>query len=628
MKLTKTQISAILLVIFFSTSSIFAQNVGINSTGATPDASASLDVVATDKGVLIPRVSISNALTAAPVTSPETSLLVYNTNAAISSGSGTGFYFWDGSQWTKLNTGASSSGGWELTGNSGTTAGTNFIGTTDAVDWVIKTNNTERGRVYSTGELLFQGTYASGSAINSGAGTRMFWSPKKGSFTAGRVTSTQWNDANLGDYSAIFGYNNTATGDYNLVAGESNSITSAGTHNIIGGTDNSARGDYNIIGGENNDVHASAAGDVSNNIVNGLNNDYGTYGIINGFTNQSTNSNATINGQSNNITGANGTAFGASNTISGDYSMAVGAFSTITSDYSAAFGGTFGNTNTINGNYSFAFGGSLNITSTGGYNFAFGQTNTISGTGTHNYVFGSSNTSTGLYSFSSGFFNTNGGTFSTSIGVFNALGTGTYNVLLGAFLSVSGAGGSRTLIGQGVSGASPLAVANDYTFGVGYQHTKPTLVVHCPTGNQYGNVGIGIDAPAAKLDVRDDIAENVQTSYSMKIVNTRTSTYVGGTRIGLHVDGTSSFNNVLHGNIGVYSDVTGAGSFFNYAGVFIGGNVGIGTSSPARTLHVSDVMRIEPTASAPTGASEGDIYMNSTTHKLMVYDGTAWQACW
>jgi hypothetical protein len=40
---------------------------------------------------------------------------------------------------------------WLLTGNSGTTPGTNFIGTTDAADWVIKTNNAERMRFLSTG---------------------------------------------------------------------------------------------------------------------------------------------------------------------------------------------------------------------------------------------------------------------------------------------------------------------------------------------------------------------------------------------------------------------------------------------------------------------------------------------
>jgi len=42
---------------------------------------------------------------------------------------------------------------WQLTGNSGTVAGTNFLGTTDAVDVVTKTNNTERLRVTSAGNV-------------------------------------------------------------------------------------------------------------------------------------------------------------------------------------------------------------------------------------------------------------------------------------------------------------------------------------------------------------------------------------------------------------------------------------------------------------------------------------------
>ena len=42
---------------------------------------------------------------------------------------------------------------WSLTGNAGTNPATNFIGTTDAQDWVIKSNNTERMRVLSNGNV-------------------------------------------------------------------------------------------------------------------------------------------------------------------------------------------------------------------------------------------------------------------------------------------------------------------------------------------------------------------------------------------------------------------------------------------------------------------------------------------
>ncbi len=57
------------------------------------------------------------------------------------------------------------------------------------------------------------------------------------------------------------------------------------------------------------------------------------------------------------------------------------------------------------------------------------------------------------------------------------------------------------------------------------------------------------------------------------------------------------------------------------------GNVGIGTISPQRTLHISDTMRLEPRASAPSSPASGDMYMDSssTPNELCVYDGSAWQ---
>jgi hypothetical protein len=58
------------------------------------------------------------------------------------------------------------------------------------------------------------------------------------------------------------------------------------------------------------------------------------------------------------------------------------------------------------------------------------------------------------------------------------------------------------------------------------------------------------------------------------------------------------------------------------------GNVGIGTIAPARKLHVNDAMRLQPLATAPASPSAGDMYFSSVTNKLMVFDGTVWQACW
>ena len=57
------------------------------------------------------------------------------------------------------------------------------------------------------------------------------------------------------------------------------------------------------------------------------------------------------------------------------------------------------------------------------------------------------------------------------------------------------------------------------------------------------------------------------------------------------------------------------------------GNVGIGVANPGEKLDINGAMHLEP-GSAPTTANEGDIYMDSTTHKLRCYDGTTWNNLW
>ena len=52
-----------------------------------------------------------------------------------------------------------------------------------------------------------------------------------------------------------------------------------------------------------------------------------------------------------------------------------------------------------------------------------------------------------------------------------------------------------------------------------------------------------------------------------------------------------------------------------------GGNVGIGTDTPTTTLHINDVMRLEPRNTEPNCAGsddEGTIYYDDTLRKLRV----------
>ena len=93
------------IVVFFvfliSGISSFAQ-VGIGTT--TPNASAKLQVDATDKGFLPPRVSLTATNDLATIPSPATGLLIYNTATAGTSPNNVtpGFYFYDGSKWQRL----------------------------------------------------------------------------------------------------------------------------------------------------------------------------------------------------------------------------------------------------------------------------------------------------------------------------------------------------------------------------------------------------------------------------------------------------------------------------------------------------------------------------------------------
>src|SRR5690554_846689 len=121
------------LSVFLLMSLPLLAQVGINTT----DPKAALDIESSDSGILIPRVALSNINTAAPVVAPEISELVYNTATAGSAPNNVspGYYYWNGTKWVGLNTGdGGGNDNWELSGNAGTTPGTNFLGTTDAKD--------------------------------------------------------------------------------------------------------------------------------------------------------------------------------------------------------------------------------------------------------------------------------------------------------------------------------------------------------------------------------------------------------------------------------------------------------------------------------------------------------------
>jgi hypothetical protein len=77
--------------------------VGIGTVA--PNASAALDVTATNKGFLPPRVALTSTADASTITSPATGLLVFNTATAGASPNivTPGYYFFNGTNWVPVN---------------------------------------------------------------------------------------------------------------------------------------------------------------------------------------------------------------------------------------------------------------------------------------------------------------------------------------------------------------------------------------------------------------------------------------------------------------------------------------------------------------------------------------------
>lgn len=91
--------SALLVLGILCSSLVYSQGVAINTDGSNADASSMLDIKSTNSGMLIPRMTQAQRNS---IGSPATSLLIYQTDNTP------GFYYYDGSVWTRLSIGSDS----------------------------------------------------------------------------------------------------------------------------------------------------------------------------------------------------------------------------------------------------------------------------------------------------------------------------------------------------------------------------------------------------------------------------------------------------------------------------------------------------------------------------------------
>lgn len=560
-----------LLFILFSMSA-FSQNVGINSTGATPDASAMLDVDVSSlaanakKGLLIPRVALASRIDVSTIPSPATSLLVYNTfTSAVATASDNvtpGFYYYDGAKWNAFS--ANDGKDWSLLGNASTVDGTNFIGTTDNIPFNIRVNNQRAGRIASNGATFFgyQAGNANGALVsntafgfqsllvntgesNTGIGYKALGANTSGDFNTAVGDSALLLNTN-GSYNTSVGTQaltkntsgafNTATGTsalYSAATASYNTAYGAGTLYSATAGNNSGFGAYALY--YNTTGTNNTAGGVFALLSNTLGVNNTSYGA-NSLRSATGSSNTAIgaNAMYSNTTGTN-TAVGTNalyTNTTGNNNTAVGfsALRLSTGSRNTAVGNIALQTNGA-GTDNSAFGhGALNLCSTGSYNTAFGSTslqnnstssyNTAMGYGAlPGAITGGSNTAIGYFSLLS-----TTGSFNTALGVFSGtvITTGSNNTFIGATANASAnnlTNASAIGFGTSVTASNNMVFGNTSVVGWGFGVAPGAAAIRVGTGGTNGN-GATLTVGGVWTDASDSTKKyNIMPiSYGLKDV--------------------------------------------------------------------------------------------------------------
>jgi len=298
--------------LFFIITDTFAQ-VGIGTV--TPNSSSQLEIVATDKGLLIPRVSLTNVNSSSPIiTAPVTSLLVWNSNPAVTGGEGIGYYYWDGAKWVYLiNTNTISTyitphNTLDMAYDQGIAGGGRTI---TADSGIVLINGTDGIRT--------TGTLNTGDFLGNTTGVQMFFYPRLAAFRAGTGT---WNDVfpgtgNIGANSVAMGSGNTASGQFSVALANGSSAEAESAVAIGNGAravqqDDMALGQGAIANGSS----ATAIGESTEAT--------GKSSIAIGASSHSIGDNSTALGNGCQAEAINSSAIGFGSQATGDESMAIG----------------------------------------------------------------------------------------------------------------------------------------------------------------------------------------------------------------------------------------------------------------------------------------------------------------
>lgn len=151
----------------------------------------------------------------------------------------------------------------------------------------------------------------------SGAGNRMMWYSEKAAFRAGGAFADEWDNLNVGPYSATLGFGNKAFNYASMAFGYGND--SGGFASFVAGGENTVSGNYTSALGHNNTVTGERSAAIGySNIISGA------------FSNAI--------GVQNTVDGISAHAIGSANISSGVVSLALGNFTRAIGDRSTTMG--------------------------------------------------------------------------------------------------------------------------------------------------------------------------------------------------------------------------------------------------------------------------------------------------
>jgi hypothetical protein len=400
--------------------------------------------------------------------------------------------------------------------------------------------------------VVFSGTSSlPGSPSNppiSGGGKRMMWYADKAAFRAGVVAGTHWDKDSIGTYSFASGINNVARGS---------SSACFGSNNVVYGTSSLSIGGGNVVYGSNSlalgfDTGVTGSGSISSGYQSSCG---GSGSFISGWFAQNNGDYSISCGSQTQVTGDNSICAGTVSGVSGVNSIAVGNSCFAMGAASAAFG--LGSSASGVGSLA---GGSF--TNASGEN-AFSHGSSTDATGISSLAIGDNTWALGNYAVSMG--------SSTIANAFSSFVAGQFNVVPSANNAAWVLTDPLFTIGNGLDNANTsnaLTILKNAKTGI--NTATPDAMLHVikdvPTNGPYNSSSAAI--------FEGDQGAFIQLSTNQTIQN--------GILSGSNL---TSLRSALIFTPDSSVQIRAGG---NNTKLFVrnDGNVGIGTLTPLRRLHV------------------------------------------